>query len=40
MISLAEITAATRAQRATADRLDDDEARAPALLPGGRAATY
>ncbi|MEV0663346.1 maleylpyruvate isomerase family mycothiol-dependent enzyme [Actinomadura luteofluorescens] len=34
MISLAEITAATRALQATADRLDDDGARAPSLLPG------
>ncbi|SNS82736.1 hypothetical protein [Actinomadura mexicana] len=34
MISLAEITAATRALQATADRLDDDRDRAPSLPPG------
>ena len=34
MIPLAEITAATRALQATADRLDDDRVRAPSLLPG------
>ncbi|MEU8117833.1 maleylpyruvate isomerase family mycothiol-dependent enzyme [Spirillospora sp. NPDC049024] len=34
MISLAEITAATHALLATAERLDDREVREPSLLPG------
>jgi maleylpyruvate isomerase len=40
VISLAEITAATRALQATADRPDDGRVRPPSLLPGWtRAAT-